>query len=165
MLDLPVDTVAGRISLTVASVISTRPFFSTGKLRVLADVGNTRRRHLGGAGALASAGVSVTTIGLVLGFAVPVAVLPVPVALLAGLLVARSRRVERYRVALEQVLDRLEQGEIRTRQRLAPPRASALMRVASEIKRSVEDVAQGFREPPGGGAPPPPSSNPNPKSQ
>lgn len=37
-----IDTVAGRISLTVASVISTRPFFSTGKLRVLAVVGPKR---------------------------------------------------------------------------------------------------------------------------
>jgi tripartite-type tricarboxylate transporter receptor subunit TctC len=36
------DVVAGRISMTIASVISTRPFFTTGKLRALAVVGPKR---------------------------------------------------------------------------------------------------------------------------
>jgi tripartite-type tricarboxylate transporter receptor subunit TctC len=36
------DLVAGRVAVTVASVISTRPFFTTGKLRVLATVGTKR---------------------------------------------------------------------------------------------------------------------------
>ena len=36
------DVVAGRISVTVASVISTRPFFTTGRLRALATVGVKR---------------------------------------------------------------------------------------------------------------------------
>jgi tripartite-type tricarboxylate transporter receptor subunit TctC len=36
------DVVAGRISVTIASVISTRPFFDSGKLRVLAVVGPKR---------------------------------------------------------------------------------------------------------------------------
>jgi len=36
------DVVAGRISITVASVVSTRPMFTTGKLRALATVGNKR---------------------------------------------------------------------------------------------------------------------------
>ncbi len=36
------DLVGGRIAVTVASVISTRPFFTTGKLRALATVGNKR---------------------------------------------------------------------------------------------------------------------------
>ena len=36
------DLVAGRIAVTVASVISTRPFFTTGRLRALATVGNKR---------------------------------------------------------------------------------------------------------------------------
>jgi tripartite-type tricarboxylate transporter receptor subunit TctC len=36
------DLVAGRIALTVASVISTRPFFTTGRLRALAVVGAKR---------------------------------------------------------------------------------------------------------------------------
>jgi tripartite-type tricarboxylate transporter receptor subunit TctC len=36
------DVVGGRIALTVASVISTRPMFTTGKLRALATVGHKR---------------------------------------------------------------------------------------------------------------------------
>lgn len=36
------DVVAGRISVTVASVISTRPFFTSGRLRALATVGLKR---------------------------------------------------------------------------------------------------------------------------
>jgi tripartite-type tricarboxylate transporter receptor subunit TctC len=36
------DLVAGRIAVTVASVISTRPFFTTGRLRALATVGTRR---------------------------------------------------------------------------------------------------------------------------
>ncbi|HYC46869.1 MAG TPA: tripartite tricarboxylate transporter substrate binding protein [Burkholderiales bacterium] len=36
------DTVAGRIATTIASVISTRPFFTTGKLRALGTVGFKR---------------------------------------------------------------------------------------------------------------------------
>ena len=40
------DVVAGRISVTIASVISTRPFFDSGKLRVLAVVGPKRTAAL-----------------------------------------------------------------------------------------------------------------------
>jgi tripartite-type tricarboxylate transporter receptor subunit TctC len=36
------DLVAGRVAVTVASVVSTRPHFTTGKLRALATVGNKR---------------------------------------------------------------------------------------------------------------------------
>jgi tripartite-type tricarboxylate transporter receptor subunit TctC len=36
------DVVAGRIAVTVASVISTRPFFTSGRLRALATVGTKR---------------------------------------------------------------------------------------------------------------------------
>jgi tripartite-type tricarboxylate transporter receptor subunit TctC len=36
------DLVAGRVAVTVASVVSTRPLFTTGKLRALATVGNKR---------------------------------------------------------------------------------------------------------------------------
>jgi len=36
------DVVAGRVAVTVASVVSTRPMFTTGKLRALATVGSKR---------------------------------------------------------------------------------------------------------------------------
>jgi hypothetical protein len=109
-------------------------------VRLAADVGNTRSEHLGGAAALATAGVGATGVMLVLGFAVPVAGLAAPVALLGALAVARAHRreAERVQVALEQVLDKLEHKEIQlpdqTRRRTGAP---GLEWIADEIRRSL----------------------------
>lgn len=51
------DVVAGRIALTVASVISTRPFFTTGKMRALAVVGPKRTPALPDYPTIAESGV------------------------------------------------------------------------------------------------------------
>jgi tripartite-type tricarboxylate transporter receptor subunit TctC len=51
------DVVGGRISLTVASVISTRPMFTTGKLRALAVVGAKRTPALPDMPTVAESGV------------------------------------------------------------------------------------------------------------
>ncbi|HXF67081.1 MAG TPA: tripartite tricarboxylate transporter substrate binding protein [Burkholderiales bacterium] len=51
------DVVAGRIAMTVASVISTRPLFTTGKLRALAVVGTKRTPALPDFPTVAEAGV------------------------------------------------------------------------------------------------------------
>jgi tripartite-type tricarboxylate transporter receptor subunit TctC len=51
------DVVAGRIALTVASVISTRPMFTTGKLRALAVVGPKRTPALPDFPTVAESGV------------------------------------------------------------------------------------------------------------
>ncbi|MGQ0523728.1 MAG: Bug family tripartite tricarboxylate transporter substrate binding protein [Betaproteobacteria bacterium] len=51
------DVVAGRITLTVASVISTRPMFTTGKLRALAVVGPKRTPALPDFPTVAESGV------------------------------------------------------------------------------------------------------------
>lgn len=121
-----------------------------------ADISNLRGSALAGAGTLASTGVvAAVVLALIPGLA-PLAVLPVLGGLGIAALVARAhvRKATRMQIALEQVLDSLERGEIRPRQRIAPPRASSFMRIASEIKRSVEDVAQTFRQPPGGAPPP-----------
>ena len=117
-----------------------------------ADVGNLRDQALAGIGTLAGAGLVGTVIlALVPGLAL-LAWLPLVGGLgLAGL-AARAYRGKalRMQTALEQVLDRLERGEIRPKPQLAGPRASAFMRIASEIKRSVEDIV---RQPPGGSPP------------
>jgi len=52
-----IDAVAGRVALTVASVISTRPMFTTGKLRALAVVGPKRTPALPGYPTIAESGV------------------------------------------------------------------------------------------------------------
>lgn len=51
------DVVAGRISMTIASVISTRPFVSTGKMRALAVVGPKRTPALPELPTIAESGV------------------------------------------------------------------------------------------------------------
>jgi hypothetical protein len=45
---------------------------------------------------------------------------------------------ERVQVALEQVLDRLERGEIRPEHALPGPRASAFVRIADEIRKQFQ---------------------------
>ena len=51
------DVIAGRIATTIASVISTRPFFTTGKLRALATVGFKRSPALPEMPTVAESGV------------------------------------------------------------------------------------------------------------
>lgn len=51
------DVIAGRIALTIASVISTRPFFTTGRLRALAVVGPKRTPALPEYPTIAESGV------------------------------------------------------------------------------------------------------------
>lgn len=128
-----------------------------------ADISNMRGQALAGIWTMIGAGLVGTAVMAV----VPGLALLAWIPLLGGLglagLVARTHKAkaQRMQVALEQVLDRLERGEIRTKPQLAGPRASAFMRIASEIKRSVEDVAQTFKEPPPGS---PPSNPKTPRS-
>jgi len=108
-------------------------------IRLVADVGNSRRDQLGGAGVIAATGASTAAILVLLGFALPAAVIAVPVAGAAAFAVARAHRREadRVQVALEQVLDRLEHGEVQLppkNRRSGPP---GLEWIADEIRRSL----------------------------
>jgi hypothetical protein len=104
-------------------------------VRLVADLGNTQQAYLGGAAVLAVAGAAGAGILLVLGFAAVVAVLPAPAAVAGGLALARSRSgsLERVQTALEQVLDRLEHGEIK----VAASDEHPLARIAKEIRRQL----------------------------
>ncbi len=107
-------------------------------VQLLADLSNTRRSHLSGAATLAGGGAIATTIGLTLGVMLPVAVLPAGVGLVVGMALARKRlgQVEQMQVSLEQVLDRLEHGEIEA---AAGPAKSGgtIERLAGEIRRNL----------------------------
>ncbi|HEX9704641.1 MAG TPA: hypothetical protein VGA20_05295 [Gemmatimonadales bacterium] len=113
-------------------------------VRIEADVRKQRAGRLSGAAVMTIAGWTLT--GLLLGLPI---VLPVAdaVALIPGLslsigavAVARVHRGENERtlVAQEQVLDRLERGEIRAEHALPGPRANAFVRVAEEIRKVFE---------------------------
>lgn len=107
-------------------------------VRLVADLSNTRRTHLRNAATVAGAGAIASFIGVTLGVMLPVALLPLGLGLLTGFAVARRRRgtMERVQVSLEQVLDRLEHGEIETQPRVEGPRQSAFVRIADEIRKT-----------------------------
>jgi len=111
-------------------------------VRLTADVRSRRAARLGGAAAVAGVGAAGTAVAIVLGIALPLAVAPAAALGLAAMPVARlhGRDNERALVALDQVLDRLEHGEIRPEHLLAGPRPSAFVRIADEIKRTLEQL-------------------------
>ncbi|MBI4420279.1 MAG: hypothetical protein HY560_05590 [Gemmatimonadetes bacterium] len=104
-----------------------------------ADLSNTRNDRLAGAGAILLVGALASAIGLVLGVASWVAALPAALGILAGVLVARGRRREtdRVQVALEQILDRLEHGEVEVQKQFRGPRQSAFVRIADELLKTL----------------------------
>lgn len=111
-------------------------------VRLSADVGNLRAERLGWAGALTTVGV-LTGVGLfAAGFVMPLAVVPAAVgALVAGPIARAYRRDhEAMLTALEQVLDRLEHGEIQPARLVAGPRPSAFARIADEIRKTLEQL-------------------------
>lgn len=108
-------------------------------VRLTADLGDSYAGHLWGAGLVAGGGVLATGTLVALGFAELVAFVPAVAVLPVSGLIARTRlkKVERAQVALEQVLDRLEHGEIRVTTGIAGPRHSAFGRIADEIKKNL----------------------------
>jgi len=106
-------------------------------VQLLADLSNTRRSHLAGGATLGGLGAVATAVGLTIGVALPVALIPLGLGALLGAMVARRRysQVERVHVALEQVLDRLEHEEVKLPR--GPERTGALERIAGEIRRGL----------------------------
>ncbi len=111
---------------------------ATCHVRLLADLTNTRRSHLGGAATIAGSGAVATTVGITLGVVLPIALLPAGIGLVAGAALARRRlgHVEQMQVSLEQVLDRLEHGEVRP-DGSGGRALGTFERLAREIRRSL----------------------------
>jgi len=125
-----------------------------------ADVSNSRGGVLAGATAVGASGVILSALLLAaLPIALP-AVLFVPgvvgVAIAGSLPRVHRRHAERTQLALEQILDGLERGEIRTRPAMPGPRVSAFARIADELKRSLGEVTDAARQ-----IPAPPSKPPS----
>jgi hypothetical protein len=108
-------------------------------VRLAADVGNTRGRRIGRAAILATLGAGATGLLVALGVAPLMAVLALPVAGLGALGVARrhQREAAQVQVALEQVLDRLEHGEIQIPSKTPKSGPPALEWIAGEIRRTL----------------------------
>jgi len=110
-------------------------------VRLSADVRNIRRGRVGGALGLVGAGVVGTVVASTIGILAPFAVAPAAafgVAAAAVLFAGRHQQLERIEIGLEQVLDRLERGEIRPEHSLPGPRASAFVRIAEEIRKQFQ---------------------------
>jgi hypothetical protein len=113
-------------------------------VELTADISHQRSTAVGGSvaggGAIAMLGVILLVITsqntLLLDV---VASLPMAVGATVPFLTGKSqlRRVERMQLALEQVLDRLEHGEIRPRN--ADAAASPLLRFAADIRKAIQD--------------------------
>lgn len=104
-----------------------------------ADLRNSQRSYAGGSAGLVTFSGAAAGVAFLAGVAMPLALVPVPFGIAGGWILSRSRRseVEKVQVALEQILDRLERGEIK------PPdeskRGSSFGMLAEEFKKSFVD--------------------------
>ncbi|MSR07233.1 MAG: hypothetical protein EXR93_09240 [Gemmatimonadetes bacterium] len=109
-------------------------------VQLVADLSNTITARMSTATGFVGAGVAASVVGTLLGVATLVVFAPVIVTGLIGYAVLRTRREEvaRVHVALEQILDRLEHGEIEVQQQqLRGPRPSAFVRIADELLKQL----------------------------
>ncbi len=109
-------------------------------VRLLADVRNLRRMRLGVAATLLGMGAASTGAFLALTVLAPFAYLPVAVLGVGALATLRSHRIqyEKIQLGLEQVLDRLERGEIKPQHALPGQKGGTLVRIADEIRKAFE---------------------------
>lgn len=116
---------AQEVSATVIAVDAERSI-----VRLDASLANIRAQRLAGGSALVVTGGAFTGILLALGVMGAVAVPPVAAGLVAGYFVARSHgpQVARAQLALEQMLDRLERGEMQRPSLLSAITGSAGLR-------------------------------------
>lgn len=108
-------------------------------VQLVADLSNSFREQLTGAGLFTGAGAVASGAALIIGVLPPFAVIPALLAVPLAVVIARSRRaeVERVRVALEQVLDRLERGEIKPPRRTERDAGSIIKLAAEEIRKAL----------------------------
>jgi len=111
-------------------------------VRLMASVRGQRAQRLWGAVALTAFGAALAGVVPILGAIAPWPLLLPAAAWAAAIAVARRHRHEneRVHVGLEQVLDRLERGEIRGDKQIAGPRTNAFVRIADEIRKTFEII-------------------------
>ena len=116
-------------------------------VRLVADVRGERARRLWGAALLVLWGAVLAGVLPALGALAPWAAIPTAVAWAAALAVARRHRREneRIQVGLEQVLDRVEHGEIKPEHALPGPRVNTFVRIAEEFRKAFDTPPPGTR--------------------
>jgi hypothetical protein len=103
------------------------------------DLSHNVAQYLAAAFAVLGAGALFTATGLALGVLLPVAIAPLVLAAPVAWAVARSRRrkVQEFQLAAEQVLDRLEHGELELHRAQREASLGSIGRVADELRRSL----------------------------
>lgn len=124
-----------RAGEVTGQVVQLEPGFCM--VRLEADVGQQRAGRITGAAVMFAGGWAAT--GVLAMLAIPLeslAILPGAVLTLGAVGIARTHRGpnERTHVALEQVLDRLERGEIRAEHAL--PQPHPLERIADQVRKA-----------------------------
>jgi hypothetical protein len=105
-----------------------------------ADTRNVRNEYLGAGAAFAGIGVAGTAILVALGALLPLALLPLPVALGAGYGMVRryGPAMARIHLGLERALDFLEQGTTKTQHQLPDRTAGILGILADEVRKAMK---------------------------
>ena len=108
-------------------------------VQLVADVSNTVSQRLGSATAVATIGAAGSIVASTLGIVASLTFIPVllTTVLAASILYNRHRETERVHLALEQILDQLERGEIDVQQHFRGPRPSAFVRIADELLKKA----------------------------
>jgi hypothetical protein len=105
-----------------------------------ADARGVRSGYVGGGAALITSGAAGTALMVALGAVLPLALLPLPVALGLGYTVVRryGPAVERLQLGLERALDFLEQSAGEPQHRLPDRSAGILGVLADEVRKALK---------------------------
>ena len=131
-----------RAAEITGQVVQLEPGFCL--VRLEADVRQERTKRISGATVMAILGWGLTgataLIAPPLALAQTLMLVPAVGLTLGGVMVARSYRGanERMQVALEQVLDRLERGEVRSSTQGVLPGTQTFVRIAEEVRKAFE---------------------------
>jgi hypothetical protein len=127
-----------RASTVSAAILSLEPGYS--HVTLAADARNTRNGYVGGGAALVTSGAASTAVLVALGAMLPLALLPLPVALGLGYTTMRryGPTVERLKLGLERALDHLEQSGGKLQGRLPPERSLGLLSVLEEVRKVLK---------------------------
>ena len=108
-------------------------------VQLVADVRNGRRQRLAGATTLLGLGTAASGALWLMGLLAPFPFLPLLILAPGAAAILRSHRAhhEQVQIGLEQVLDRLERGEIKPGHTLPGEQANPFLRIADEIRTLI----------------------------
>jgi hypothetical protein len=134
----PRSFMLSRASTVSAAILPLESGYS--HVALAADARGTRSGYLGGGAALITSGAAGTAVMVALGAMLPLALIPLPIALGLGYSVVRryGPAVERLQLGLERALDFLEQSAGKPQPRLPDRSAGILGVLADEVRKALK---------------------------